>query len=325
MIRILIADDDDAKSDLIQRLCEGLLPDGSVEVRRADHLTDAGIRLEDETYDLLILDVQMPLREGEEPRPDGGLRFLRSMYHTRRGRLPRYIVGVTAHAENLDEYREEFAQHNWHLLRYDAGSDAWQVRLSTMIFHIVDSEHPRSGAWRVDLGIVTAREDVELEAVLALPAEWRVKTVEGDPTIYHEGRFQRDGREMTVVAAAALEMGMPASTAISMKMINEFHPRYLAMTGIAAGVKGEFGDILIADVAFDYGSGKISDGAGARRIFLPDPHPIPLEPILQSKFSFFRRQADVLERIRNKAFGGEVPARLNVRMGPLAARGETEL
>ena len=46
-------------------------------------------------------------------------------------------------------------------------------------------------------------------------------------------------------------MGMCAASTLTMKLIENFHPRYIVMTGIAAGVKDgdniNLGDILIAE------------------------------------------------------------------------------
>lgn len=320
MISVLIADDDKLKGDIVQAQCLRLLPDGEVVIERADSTTAAGVLLEQRTFDLLVLDVQMPMRDSEEPRADAGLRFLRAMYETRKMQLPKYILGLTAYEEHLTEYRREFEEHNWHVILYDESSEEWKSRLATMIFHIIDSAGDVYEGNRTDLAIITALEDVELESVLRLPGNWKVREVAGDPTIYHEGSFDREGRSLSVVAAAAIEMGMPAATAVSMKLIHEFRPRFLAMVGIAAGVKGDFGDILIADVAFDYGSGKITKGAADPQArFLPDPHPIPLDPFLKAKLSFFKTQTDVLERIRQSAVGRVLPTRLTVRMGPLAS------
>jgi nucleoside phosphorylase len=49
-----------------------------------------------------------------------------------------------------------------------------------------------------------------------------------------------------------------AAGVLSMKMIEYFRPKYLAMTGILAGMRGgsEPGDIVAADPSWDYGSGK---------------------------------------------------------------------
>src|SRR5690606_25772505 len=80
----------------------------------------------------------------------------------------------------------------------------------------------------------------------------------GDDTVYFRGEVERSGQKGRVIAAAAAEMGIAAATALATKVIIGFRPRYLFMAGIAAGVEGNAGDILIADESWDYGSGKIA-------------------------------------------------------------------
>jgi hypothetical protein len=59
------------------------------------------------------------------------------------------------------------------------------------------------------------------------------------------------------------------------------------MVGIAAGIKGKgnYGDILVIDHSWDYGSGKIIyDEESKETIFLSDPRPIMLTPEIRVIF-----------------------------------------
>lgn len=54
-------------------------------------------------------------------------------------------------------------------------------------------------------------------------------------------------------------MGMVAATSLATKMINNFAPRYMVMTGIAGGTKPDkmnFGDVIVAKTSWDYRAGK---------------------------------------------------------------------
>src|SRR5690606_6844612 len=63
---------------------------------------------------------------------------------------------------------------------------------------------------------------------------------------------------ISVIVTAAPRMGMPAAAVSASKLIHNFRPRFIAITGICAGIRGktEIGDILIADPCFDWGGGK---------------------------------------------------------------------
>jgi nucleoside phosphorylase len=319
VIRVLIVDDDPIKADRVREVIADALPPADTTIAVAKNVHECAVQLTSQQLDLLILDINLPRRADEGPTSDAGVVFLRQLYSSRRYKRPRYIVGLTAYGERIDEYAEEFKQRNWYLVRYNEALDEWKTRLTSVLLHIADAHVFEGKEYRTDIGVITALEEIELEGVLALPCTWKTVNTQGDSTIYHEATWERNGSALNVVAAAALEMGMPASTAVAMKMIQQYRPRYIAMVGIAAGVEGKFGDILIADVAFDYGSGKRKVGARGKSEFAPDPHPIPLDAGLKAKLSYFRRQTHIMEDIRKGAAGGAVPDRLNVQMGPVAS------
>lgn len=75
-----------------------------------------------------------------------------------------------------------------------------------------------------------------------------------------------------VYAASASRVGMPSASIISLKLISAFKPKYLAMTGITAGVPGKtrLGDVIAADPSWDWGSGKWEMRDGELK-FMPAP------------------------------------------------------
>jgi len=118
--------------------------------------------------------------------------------------------------------------------------------------------------YKTDLAVLTA-VDVEFAELRKAFPELLVQLADDRYRQYASGTVA----ERKVVAFQQHEMGMPSTAATAMQVIHEFRPRYLAMTGIAAGVEGKtnLGDILIADPSWDYGSGKIvtgEEGSGHR-------------------------------------------------------------
>ncbi|MGO9370908.1 MAG: hypothetical protein ACLQBD_02270, partial [Syntrophobacteraceae bacterium] len=124
-----------------------------------------------------------------------------------------------------------------------------------------------------------------------------------------------------VIAACAQQMGMPAAAVLSSKLIAQFRPRYLAMTGIAAGVKGgdaKLGDILIADQSWDYESGKHKIVAG-KQVFEPDPRSIPRRVDIKEWLMHLQAQNSFLADIQNSWRGTKHEGRLEVHIGPIAS------
>jgi len=146
--------------------------------------------------------------------------------------------------------------------------------------------------------------------------------VPNDSTEYHKGIFKKGDRRVSVVAAAAPQMGMVASTVLTTKIIHNFRPVYIAMTGIAAGLfgKGNYGDILIADLTFDSGSGKIlTDLKSKQAKFEPDYRMIDIDVDLRENLSSCIRTRKYLDDIYN-LWGAERPDTvLNAQMGPFGS------
>ena len=88
------------------------------------------------------------------------------------------------------------------------------------------------------------------------------------------------GQKIPVVAAHQTQMGLTAATNLTTKIISRFQPRLVIMVGIAAGLRKaglNFGDILVADKAVDYASGKWRPQKNGVPKLEPDPNPIKVD------------------------------------------------
>lgn len=323
MMRLLIVDDDGDKRRRIERSIREGIGEGNVEAVVATNASDAANLLEATAFDLLVLDINLPLRADDSPRHDGGLKLLRQINRGGPRMIrPQYIIGLTAYGEVLTRSADEFAASDWQVLECSPESKEWEDVLAAKAIHIAEvrSRREEREANRVDLCILTAMKEVELEAVLRLPAEWRVESTVDDDTIYHRGAFVRGGKRLEVAATAAPHMGMPAAACIAMKLIERYRPRVLVMAGIAAGVGCQLGDIIVADKAWDYGSGKSFEGEGPLGDFSPSPDYLPIDPGLKEKLDLYAMsRADVFARIRAGWQGNPLPHALSARVGPVAS------
>lgn len=321
MLNLLLVDDSSHKTRQIIELIERILPDIGMHVDVAQTAAEAAHFLKSARYDLMVLDINLPLREGGQTRKDGGLTVLQAIREQKNYHRPTHIVGLSAYHELVSEYSGRFAEEMWYLIEFDDRTDEWAQQLARKLVHIADAVAlGPTGEFSSDLAIITALHKVELEAVLALDASWERKWWKGDTTLYYEGRFVRGATTLSVVAAAAPEMGMPAATAVTMKAIARYRPRYVAMVGIAAGVRGHFGDILIADHSWDYGSGKAKPSDEGRSVFLPAPSSIPLSPHLKARFEAFGLNKRILREIQLRwESPTPVEAPLTTMIGPIAS------
>src|SRR5688500_2753948 len=110
MISVLIVDDDPQKVQLIRRVVEKAAESVGTDVQVAANAFDAGNLMAGRAYDLMILDILLPVRRGEEARPDGGVKVLESLKSAIPPRLPSYIVGLTAYGDLLRKYAPQFGE-----------------------------------------------------------------------------------------------------------------------------------------------------------------------------------------------------------------------
>lgn len=153
---------------------------------------------------------------------------------------------------------------------------------------------------------------VETESVKRLYENWSRVRISGDRQEYYEAFFEKDGKKHRVVTAQQAVMGMTAATVLTMKAIEEFHPKYVIMSGIAAGTGDEakqiYGDVIVPDVIWDYSTGKFV-GPDETEIrfgdigFLPRPRSVETDP-------------KIIEIVRNTT--GREDNEFHVHIGPLA-------
>jgi len=81
-------------------------------------------------------------------------------------------------------------------------------------------------------------------------------------------------------------MGMVSATQLSSKLIERFRPRVIVMPGICAGISGktDFGDVILAEMTWDYQSGKHVSASDSLAAFHIDPHFIQVDPTLKAKW-----------------------------------------
>ncbi|BCQ60737.1 histidine kinase [Pseudomonas sp. Boi14] len=321
MIKILVVEDSQDK--LKRVLSELTAVDGCVldDIDIARDARGAKQFLLENYYDLLILDISLPPTSDKDPVPDGGLVLLDEIIDRDIYISPREVIGLTAYSDIESQASKKFAGDLWRVLHYDISSTDWGEQIQRKVRHILATKKMGKivGSYETDVCVITALPTPELSAVLNIPWAWGELPVDNDATQYHQCQVESHEKTLSVVAAAASRMGMPAAAVLAMKMITTFRPRYLVMLGITAGISGqvEMGDIIVADPSWDYGNGKrtLSDNVP---IFYAAPHQINLEGFLKAKLARLSQDSGALAAIRSK-WPTKCPPLLSVRLGPLAS------
>ena len=317
-MRVLLVEDDAAKLKVVASKLMTVLP--VLHVETAHNIAQAKGLLRSSHYDILILDVSLPASADRHAEPRGGLDLLRAIVRNPSLNKPREIIGLTAYSELKKEFEPDFASGLWTIVHFDNSSDSWWLQIKSKIGYLQASLQKYVGTYDIELCVMTALYEPELKAVLNLPWAWEELKDPNDPTQYWKGSFSRGGEPCTVVAACCTRMGMPSAATLAMKMISKFRPRFICMTGIAAGVKEQcsLGDVVAADPCWDYGSGKIQAKVG-EIVFFPAPEQIPLNPFVKAQIRWLSQDSAILDRIRHEWPGKRVDSVLRVHVGPFAS------
>lgn len=301
-MRVLIVDDNSSKANEISKILrefeEVIEDDVALDMRNATE------KLQKNKYDLLILDINLPNRLGEDPIEGNGAKLLESIKNNEKFLEPEYLVGLTAYEDEQRNLSDIFKSNFSELIRYDISSEQWKDNLRGKIKRILSKENNNffhRKEYNYDYAIITALRNPELEAFLQICDECEEINIPGDPASYFKVSF--GDKNQKILLATNDTMGMIASGHLSEKVIQNFRPRFILMGGIAAGIEGKsnFGDVLVATTSWNYESGKYIESNGESRFepsFKQINIDVNLEKILKKEipdevFSSLRRWGDM--------------------------------
>ena len=316
-MKLLIADDSSEKIGNILNLLREI--DG-FDPRDAEYVLDiksARAKLFDVFYDLLILDLNMPEELGDVPSIEAGANFVEEIIDTKLIKKPADLIVLTAFDESAQIFKTKIELAGFFVLSYEPLSTEWTSILKSRVDYLMLCHEQRKIIPKVpkcDFAILTA-VPIETSAVLALDIEWKQLTIPGDPSVYNYGIINLPFKKIHIIHAQQSEMGMTAAAAMTAKIITHFEPKYILMTGIAAGLDKDFqfGDIMVGTDIWNYSSGKyeeISENDTRKVVLSPDPKHIPMSQTLQSTLTSHEYDG-LLDSIKK-----QYPQTLPVQNGP---------
>ncbi|MGE5537151.1 MAG: response regulator [Gemmatimonas sp.] len=315
-ISILVVDD---QRDKIGRIVECLQSAGVArrDIFVAQTGADARKLLMEKKFDLLVLDIALPMFAEDPPDRKGGISLLEELSERDSYKLPNAIVGLTQYSDLRAEFDAKFRSRLWTLDQYAIGDSSWLSRLKAKVEYIRAAYNQGTQpSYEYDLCVVTALPSPELEGVKRLNWNWGAPVALDEVAYAYEGTFSSDGNTFRVVATAAPRAGMVASALLSLKAITRYRPRLLAMAGICAGVgESALGDVILADPAWDYQMGKHANG---NFFFAPDQIQVPTE--ISQRFGLFAREDRTAVLAAYDKYEGEKPTRIpSLRIGPVGS------
>lgn len=322
-MRILIADDHPARYEPLLVKLRDIGVDPDKEICFVVCSDEAASELESKYYDLLILDIILPLyKYNQATTHRHSLDLLHRIHVDEEINKPGKVIGITADKTAAIAASDQFDENTWAIIDYSEHSDTWMHRIINCIEYLKEnkSHEPRTiETLSVDIAIICALETPELEAILHLPWNWQASRPVDDSVFVNDGWFYVGQNKVTVAAAFSTRMGMVSTAIKSLLIINSLRPKIMVMTGICAGVKDKvgIGDVLFADPAWDFQSGKRVIDAGTRK-FSFAPHQLPADHRIRSHFEQLRSDKAFFTELP-KIFSQACEFTTTLRIGPVAS------
>ncbi|MDF7821383.1 hypothetical protein P1X15_27415 [Runella sp. MFBS21] len=130
MIDILIVDDSNDKVANILKVIRKLSND--IYVNIAIDFISAQTQLISKQYDLLILDINLPIRNGEEPSLETGKNLLSEINRKPTIKSPFFIISLSQYSEECKDL-----SNIWQIVNYKAESNEWNKPIIEIIKHII--------------------------------------------------------------------------------------------------------------------------------------------------------------------------------------------
>lgn len=275
-------------------------------------------------FDLFITDLLVPETIIDDPNPNESIALLFDLSNDDIMNKPTHIIGLTAYEDEIEEYKHIFTDDSWELLHYSEEEDAWEKKITSKVKYIVDAKKNNQikQDYIFDIAIICALKDPEFRQIKNLSDNWEKVSVANSSLSFFKTTFIRGSKILSVIAVSNDLMGMVNTAILATQVIEFFKPRYLAMTGIAAGNPSEvdLGDVVLFEHAWDYNSGKIKTDQNKNQIFELD---LRQEPVCKDLCNYMKELKDDDDFLYNtfKDYGptNRAKTQLKIQIGNVAS------
>jgi nucleoside phosphorylase len=329
MFKILLVEDTAEKVKNITKVLQKIEGIDLINFENVIDAVSAKKKLKETCYNLLILDIAIPPSKDKDIELDGGLKLLEEITRRSKYNVPTHIIGLTGEDEVFEKAKESFDKLTLNVIKYSESNIEWETNLLSGVKQFIDANNSAQNSaeeYNYDIAIICALQE-ELDANLDNDWDWKSFEKKNDDTNYMEATFNNSsGDEIRVIAAKAKRMGMSATSALASKMIHQFRPKHIVMTGIMAGVtdKVNLGDIVIPSPVWDWGSGKWvpepeNNTQEEHSLFLIDPFQFTVDGSILKPIEKFQNDDQFLFDLR-KNYGGTGPkVDTNIHIGACAS------
>ena len=180
MLKVLIVDDTQEKIIEIRRVLTGFV-DEPDDVPICGSIRDALKACSNTRYDLVILDLFIPYKAGEDPNPTNAQSFLKLIKEDDDYICPVFVIGITR-AQDLTEYKSFFEAETMQVLYYADNDDTWKGQLNNRLNYLTGVKRKLGITYEYDydVAIINALQTPEHEIMKeTLGTEWKEVNLDG--------------------------------------------------------------------------------------------------------------------------------------------------
>jgi nucleoside phosphorylase/CheY-like chemotaxis protein len=270
-MRVLIVDDSMVKTNSIANFIKS--SDSLAEVVHATNAHDGYEHVFSGNFDLVFLDVVLPLSTGGNATEEGSLWFVNEIHRKIAISSMPMIVGTTQYEGSIAKVEEKFRNYLRSVVYVGGDDERWseQLRFALRLAKAQAENRylvSQSGEGQADVAIMTALSMPEFsELSVALGGGHPVHIAETGEEWLRCTLSDEGGREVNVIAACAQEMGMSAMAALTTRLAVAYRPKIMMLVGIMGGNAERVGisDIVVVKETWNSTAGKLTE-----RGFQPD-------------------------------------------------------
>lgn len=321
MINILIVDDKPEKQQeinaVLKEVCVGY---ENINIESTNDVGSTKTIMGQKDIDIMILDLHLPIRFIDGPVYEGGVTLIDEVKASKRYKYPTYVVSLSQHANETEAFRKGTGDIHKYII-YDEKDRSWAEELIKFVQSVIPTlcagvSHRN---YMYDLAVICALPE-ELEYVNKSLIDVKQIRAPFDDFIYFEGCYEKQGNLVHVIATCSTQMGMVAASTLTTKLIYNFCPRYVVMTGIAAGVKGKtnMGDAIVAEYTWDYGAGKEVIDENGQKKHKNTIQQIHISPEISNMVRQLQLDTAFLDSVKSEARVKKPKNKFNIIMGAVA-------
>lgn len=318
MPTILIVDDSTSKIQSIESYLKSCgISEGDIDY--AASVTEAKSYLKSKKYNILLVDLVLPIRAGQETSNASGIRLVEEICSRGRYYEPDIIVAISAYTDAASEFEGKFSKYTAKVINYSETNLNWQNDIDEILAEC--DRRSKKGTFKAefDISFICALEDEEYQLINVLKCQ-NDFYISPSGLRYKKGTINIGDVAISYTVTCINSAGPVASSSHSTRVILDFHPRLLIMTGICAGIdeRVQLGDILVALSAWDWQTGKFATVDGSS-IFKIEPNMIQCSDMAESTVIDFIKQGYNGDIIKENWHGDMIRTAPMAFCGPIAS------